>query len=276
MLSQVIAAPVHRYLILADRLLPEKITGFYVTGSAALGAYRLGRSDIDFVAVLKDDVSPAELNRLRLLHAVSTVSTGWAAIRNGGSVFSGTCNGIFVRSVDLKCPVSRIVPVASQCAERFSTGRDSGISPVDWKVLAEQGISVRGPLPESLGLLPEPELLRTWNHDNLSTYWRPLAEQLLTVRDRSGMRFRPRWFTAWGVLGAPRLHYTIATGEVASKEKAGEYALDTFGREWHPIIREGLGYWRGEAANPIFRDIRTRARSTAEFILETIRSANDL
>ena len=45
--------PVQRYLRLADRLLPGMITGFYVTGSVALGAYRPGRSDIDFVAVLK-------------------------------------------------------------------------------------------------------------------------------------------------------------------------------------------------------------------------------
>ena len=35
---------------------------------------------------------------------------------------------------------------------------------------------------------------------------------------------RPCYWTAWGVLGAPRLHCTIATGEVISKEAAGEYA----------------------------------------------------
>jgi len=275
-LSDPVALPVHRYLRLADRLLPEKIAGFYLTGSVALGAYRPGRSDIDFVAVLDGDTSRAEVGRLRLLHAISTASTGWRAVRDGQSVFSGTCNGVFVHSDDLSRPVSRIIPVASHCGETFSVGQAPTINPVDWKVLAEHGIAVRGPFPGSLGLLPEPELLRTWNRDNLESYWRPLAERLLTVRRRSGMRFRPRWLTAWGVLGAPRLHYTIASGDVASKETAGEYALDTFGREWHPIIKEGLGYWRGEAANPTFRDIRTRARDTAEFILQTIRSAEDL
>jgi hypothetical protein len=276
MLPDAVASPVHRYLKLADGLLPEKIAGFYVAGSVALGAYRLGRSDIDFVALLDGATSRAELSRLRLLHAISTASTGCEAIRNGRSVFSGTCNGVFVRSDDLNTPVSKIVPVASHCGERFSVGRDSKINPVDWKVLAEHGVSVRGPLPDSLGLLPEPQLLDAWNRENLRTYWQPLAEQLLTARGRSGMRFRPRWFTAWGVLGAPRLHYTIATGNVASKEAAGEYALDTFGREWHPIIEEGLGYWRGESANPTFRDLQTRARTTGEFILQIITSADDL
>jgi hypothetical protein len=166
--------------------------------------------------------------------------------------------------------------VASHCGVKFSCSRDSEVNPVEWKVLAEHGIAVRGPAPESLGLLPEPELLQPWNRDNLETYWRPLAEQLLTVRHVSGMRFRPRWFTAWGVLGPPRLHCTIATGDVISKEAAGEYALDVFDREWHPIIREGLGYWRGESSNPVFRDLHTRARRTGEFILQTICSAHCL
>ena len=271
-----VVRPVQRYLRLADRLLPGLITGFYVTGSVALGAYRPGRSDIDFVAVLRGETDRGQLNGLRLLHAISTASTGWAAVGGGRSVFSGTCNGVFIRSDDLSRPVSSIVPVASHCGVGFSAGRDSRVNPVDWKVLAEHGVAVRGPLPGSLGLLPEPELLQPWNRDNLETYWRPLAERLLTARHTSGMRFRPRWFTAWGVLGPPRLHHTIATGDVISKEAAGEYALDVFDRQWHPVIREGLGYWRGEPGNPVFRDVRTRARSTGEFILQTVCSAEGL
>jgi hypothetical protein len=251
------------------------ITGFYVTGSVALGAYREGRSDIDFVAVLNSETSRPVLSRLRLLHAVSTASTGWAAIRSRHSVFSGTCNGVFIRSNHLNRPPSTIVPVASHCGIEFAGG-GSPINPVDWKVLAERAVTVRGPSPESLDLLSEPELLRPWNRANLDSYWRPLAERLLIARHAHGMRYRPRWFTAWGVLGAPRLHYTIATGDVISKEAAGEYALDVFDPEWHPIIREGLDYWRGEPANPVFGDLQTRARRTGEFILQTISSAADL
>jgi hypothetical protein len=78
------------------------------------------------------------------------------------------------------------------------------------------------------------------------------------------------------VLGAPRLHYTIETGEVISKETAAEYALDTFDNEWHPIIKEGLAYWRGESTDPAFSDVRIRARRTSEFVLEVCRSASEL
>ena len=65
-----------RYLRLADRLLPGRIAAFYVVGSAALGAYRAGRSDIDFVAVLDRPLTPAEIGRLRIVHVLSgSVST---------------------------------------------------------------------------------------------------------------------------------------------------------------------------------------------------------
>ena len=50
---------VERYLGVADRLLPDRITGFYLVGSVALDAYRPGRSDIDFVAVLDGDGDPS-------------------------------------------------------------------------------------------------------------------------------------------------------------------------------------------------------------------------
>jgi len=86
----------------------------------------------------------------------------------------------------------------------------------------------------------------------------------------------PRWSTAWGVLGAPRLHHTLATGDVISKEAAGEYARETFDRRWRPIIEEGLAYWRGEPADPTFHPLRTRAEATAGFVLDVVGGARAL
>src|SRR4051812_40987559 len=49
-----------------------------------------------------------------------------------------------------------------------------------------------------------------------------------------------------GVLAPPRLHHTIMTGEVISKEAAAAYALDTFDARWRPLIRLALAYRLGE------------------------------
>src|SRR5438876_1002375 len=83
---------------------------------------------------------------------------------------------------------------------------------------------------------------------------------------------RRRRSTAWGVLGAPRLHHTIATGEVISKEAAGEYALDVFPPRWHPLIEEALAYWRGVPYRHEFSRAE-RARLTSEFVLEVAAAA---
>ncbi len=45
---------VGRYLRQVDLAVPGAIEGFYVVGSTALGAFRPGRSDVDFVAVVGD------------------------------------------------------------------------------------------------------------------------------------------------------------------------------------------------------------------------------
>jgi hypothetical protein len=242
------------YLRLADRLLPGRVAGLYVVGSVALGAYREARSDIDLVLVLDGPDRPDDLRRLALLHAGRAAATAVGSVRRGLSPLRGTCNAVFVRSADLTLPVGCITPVAVAAGERFRpAAAGSDISPVAWKGLAERGIAVRGPEPGALGLDPEPDRLRAWNLANLESYWRPWARRYAGA----GVHLRPRWSTAWGVLGPPRLLRTIATGDVVSKEVAGEYAMDVLHRRWHPLVRYALAYWREEplAVSPPPRDL---------------------
>lgn len=260
------------YLRLADRLLPGRVVGLYLVGSAALGSFRPGRSDIDFIAVVEGEMDAQELRRLRTLHAIAGGLSGLASASRGWSPMANTCNGVFVRRDDLAKPVSAIVPIASHTGCHFAVGSGFDVNPVIWKELAEHGVPVRGPDPDSLALVPEPELLRPWCLHNLSSYWRSWAHAALEHRPHSGW-LRPRWATAWATLGAPRLHRTIATGEVVSKEAAGEYALEVFDARWHPLIRQGLAYWRGERV-PRSRTAPRSTNASGAFVLEVIRSAH--
>lgn len=58
-----------------DRVVPGRIEGFYVVGSASMGAFRPGQSDLDFVAIVDGEFRSAELRRLRALHVGRWVST---------------------------------------------------------------------------------------------------------------------------------------------------------------------------------------------------------
>ncbi|MGZ4684098.1 MAG: aminoglycoside adenylyltransferase domain-containing protein [Acidimicrobiales bacterium] len=264
------------YLRLADRLLPGRIEGFYLTGSTALGAFDADRSDIDFVAVVDGDLSARELGRLRIVHALSGGVTLAREVARGNLGLPETCNGSYLRASDLTRPVSNIEPLASHTGPRFSVGRAFDVNPVMWKVFAERGVALRGPTPDALGLVPQPELLRSWNLDNLDSYWTRWAETGLRRRRLTPRRRSIRWAVAWGALEPPRLHHTVATGEVISKEAAGKYALDTFDRSFHPVITEALAYRRGEPLVVAAGDAPTRLRRTCELVLEVVRSAHRL
>jgi hypothetical protein len=249
-----------------DRLLSGAVVGLYLVGSVALGSYRRRRSDLDFVGVLDSAVDRQCVGRLRIADAQSGLVTGSRALAEGRSPLTGTLNGIFISESDLAMPVTQIRPVSSQVGTEFKNGQaGSDLSPVVWKVLSEKGIPIRGPQPAALNLDPEPERLRSWTAGNLDAYWRPWAERV-THSSQRRFALRPRYWTAWGVLGAPRLHCTIATGEVISKEAAGEYALSEFAPQWQPLIEEALGYWREEPEHHLSLSAGQRARMTAEFV----------
>jgi hypothetical protein len=251
-----------------DRLLPGRVEGFYVVGSTALGAYREGRSDVDFVAVLDRRLDRRELRRLRLAHLASGSVALARALPRGRWAIPGTPNGSFVAADDLTRPVTGIVPVASHTGARFAVGEAFDVNPVVWRTFASKGLPLRGPDPATLGLDPEPGVLADWNRANLDGYWRSWAERVLARRGGPGRR-SGRWWTAWGALGAPRLHHTILTGEVIGKEAAGEWALTTYDPEWHPVVREGLAYWRGQPA------VAVDLARAASFVLEVVRLAVD-
>ncbi len=243
--------------------------GLYLVGSVALGGYRRRRSDLDFVSVLDSKADSGCVGRLRIAHAQSGLLTVSRAIAEARSPLTGTLNGIFVREPDLRRPVTQITPVASQVGTEFKVGTaGSDLSPVGWKVLAERGVAIRGLQPSALNLDTEPERLRSWTVENLSAYWRPWADKVTRQPIRRFL-LRPRYWTAWGVLGAPRLHCTIATGKVISKESAGEYALAEFAPHWEPLIKEALRYWR-EEPDSLLVDLGQRARMTAEFVSSVV------
>lgn len=56
------------YLQAVDRAVPGRIAGLYIVGSIALGDYRPGQSDLDFVAVTKAPLQPEEIATLAEIH----------------------------------------------------------------------------------------------------------------------------------------------------------------------------------------------------------------
>ena len=222
--------------------LPGRVEGLYVVGSAATGAFVPARSDVDFVAVLADSPPRGELDRLRRRCRVRFAGAVARWLAAPGRRWPMSVNGAFVRWEDLARSSLAVVPIAGQIAGKFTIGAAAEVNPVTWKLLAEHAVAVRGPHREHLDVAGDREEFHAWTRENLRTYW---ARWARNVTHDPLARLFPRQATTWGVLGAPRPHYTLATGAIASKEQAGAYAMETFGSAWHALVRDALAHRRG-------------------------------
>lgn len=234
------ARAVESYLRIADRLLPGAVTACAVGGSIALDAYRPGRSDIDVIAVLSDEwrVHRSLMARLRLLHLAQVPRLTVRAARGMG--FSACCNTVFVWQSEITRAVTEIHPVASHVGEVFVSQGAFDVNPVIWKELVDGGISVRGGPVSDWNLDSEPGELRNWVARNIREYWAPLAESA-----RRGRRTLSAGAVEWCLLGPARMHHTLLTGEIISKEDAGRHALEAF-PDHSAIVQVALARLRGD------------------------------
>ena len=263
---------VDRYLASVDRALPGRVSGFYLVGSAALGAFQAGRSDIDFVALVDHRLSPAELASLNraqrhlyraaLVESVSSLPWRWPLV----------CNGVYVLKEDVARSPLDVVPLASHVGGRLTADAGFDVNPVTWRILAESGIAVRGLAPAKLRIWRDDAELRRWTLGNLNGYWRRWAGDLRRPGQIAAKALLLR-YVAWGVLGTSRMHYTITTGDIATKTQACTYALGALGSGWQPLLEETRAYWTG-ASRPQHATPRlSRPRVTSDFVLAAINSA---
>lgn len=220
MLPHEARAALGEYLAALDAALPGIACGIYLTGSAALGDWQAGRSDLDILTVTRQRLDDAELTALEALHSrlpgrpyrdAVYIPAGAVGARpasaagedvpapDGPVRFPSAVDGVFQRA--------RYVP-----------------DPVLWATLDRHGLSVRGAPPGALRAGPGQDWLREWNHGNLQSYWRPWAANArAAMAGHDPARPLPAQAVTWAALGPGRLHATITTGEIISKSAAAGY-----------------------------------------------------
>ena len=227
------------YLDAIDREMPALVEGLYLTGSVALGDFRPHASDIDFVAVTPNPPDAAAIAALRRAH--DRLRTRWPR----------PCfDGCYLTWKDLAHD-----PGATECGPYSYEGRFHARSrgpsdPVTWHTVAHHGMACRGAVPSDLTIWTDHEKLTQWTLNNLDSYWRRLLTRASRVLHRQSLIALTSYGTVWIVLGVSRLHFTLATGEICSKEGAGRYALQTFPERWHAVVNESLRIRQADRARP--------------------------
>lgn len=233
----------YRYLEAIDQARPGLVAGLHIVGSAALGSWQPGHSDVDTIILTSRPIGPAELAAIAAVHAAMP----------GGTKF----DGVYLDPEQFAArPADRpVVPFVVN--GELVTDRPCGeLTPVVWLVLIRYGICVRG---EPVGGDVDRDALTAYNQENLRSYWQPLAGQIRAqfAEVPADTPVEPDW-VAWVMLGPARLHYTIATGDIIAKPDVAGYVAKEF-PEWTRIAERSAAYRRGESVSFTAADLMAAA-----------------
>ena len=239
-------------------ILGSNLIGFYLQGSFAVGDFD-EHSDLDFIAVIRQALSAAQVSALRVLHHdIYYQPITWAQHLEGSYFPQAMLRDYHQSGRDLW-----YVDHGSQELER-STHCNTIV--VRW-TLREYGIPLVGPEAATL-IDPIPtaalrqEVLATIND------W---GQDILTHADHYNNRF----YQAFIVLNYCRMLQTIHTGTLTSKRAGAEWFKATMDPSWSDLVDRA---WSGRP-DPA-RSVYTRAdpvdfARTLTFLEYAITAAND-
>ena len=203
------------------------LVGMYLAGSLALGDFDPDSSDIDLVIVTDTELSDG------LFAALCEMHTRYAA-RN--SPWSKKLEAVYIPQLSLRRAGARGAryPVLEKGRSLILDHLEVGWS-VQRHTVREYGVALLGPEPRALLEPVDPNEMRQ-------------AGRAIAAMWLEEARSDPSWI-AWMhqrenhtfvVLTLCRLLYTLRTGSVASKRRAGQWARQTLGESWASLIDRAL------------------------------------
>ena len=219
----------------AKEVLGDYYTGMYLYGSLALGDFDPGRSDIDPLIVTSEELPEDVIKNLEAMHR---------RLYRSGLKWAKKMSGIYIPLEDLKV-YSRTGP------KNPMFNRDSFLvdrPDIDWvfhrHVLFKFGVVIEGPPVRDIIDPVPPEQLKEAAFIFLRDWI------LLTYDDEI---FQGEGHQAYFVLSVCRCLYTFKNGDVTTKHKSAEWALEIVDSKWADLIRRAMNWHYGDPAGDIPR-----------------------
>jgi predicted nucleotidyltransferase len=202
-------------------ILADNLCGAYLQGSFAVGDAD-EHSDVDFVVVSDQEITPERRGALQEMHErLYALDTPWAQHLEGSYVPRES-----LRRLD----AARRTYLYLDNGSTELVEDDHCNTQVVRMTLREYGVTLAGPDPRMLIDPVSQDDLRREVVADLGGFadW---------AKDGTAMS---RWKQPYIVLSLCRILHTLNSGTVASKTKAGEWALVALDHEWVPLIRQAL------------------------------------
>lgn len=207
--------------------LGAQFVGLLVHGSLANGDFAPGRSDIDFLVVTEDELSPNEIARVQAMHQRLTHSgVAWADVLEGSYISR--------RALRRYNAATSFHPALRVDGSFDIDGHGS-----DWIIqrflIRRSAIVIDGPDPKALIDEVTPDELLAAQLGILREWWLPqLTDSHRIERDD---------YQAYAVLTMCRAMYTVTFGDVATKPAAARWAQQSLDAQWSTLIEAAL-QWR--------------------------------
>jgi predicted nucleotidyltransferase len=215
-----------------QRILGQKLAGFYLHGSLVSGDFDPKISDIDLAAAVLDVLDPGELGRLETLHAeIAREYPHW-----DDRIEVAYMPVSFLRGSNSPLEIAVISP-----GEPFHALQ---ANPEDWilnrYLIHSKGVVLYGPDPKELVLpVSQLELLHC-----IREHCRQWPEWVLELRHLKGQ--------AYSILTLCRALYTLRNGDIVSKKQAALWAQQEL-PQWESLIQQAL-IWRETDQNDLIED----------------------
>ena len=206
----------------------ENFSGLYLTGSITQQDFHPSKSDIDFVVLC--NIFHGEKMQQHLVKVHKEIAKKFPR---------STLNGWYITRSSLA--FDPVVNVPAFLYEKGKLTRQSpGISPVTLHELTTNGICVFGIPVNELSIRLSHVDVNDFLFRNINSYWTNWIEPHNKYPTRKLLLLLFPRFTEWVILGISRQYYTLMTGCIASKTKAGHFALLHIPKVYHEIIREAI------------------------------------
>lgn len=204
-------------------VLGEKLLGVYLGGSASLGDYCAGSSDLDFLVVTDGHLSPEELDALAIFHR-EFLTAYPSARRLEGDYAPRACI----------IPEGTTVPVPRCKRGAFVPHVDQVMLSADNICnMRENGIAFFGP--------PPAEVLPPVSPDQV----RAAVRAMLAEPPKPALRPDEQ---ADELLDLLRSLRALETGKPTTKAQGAEWARQNLEPRWHPVVDAALAVRRGSPA----------------------------
>jgi len=228
----------------AKGVLGNDLVGLYLTGSLTYGDFNLESSDIDFLAVMKKELSPEKLEEIKAMHkTIGQAFPKWARRIEGSYITEAMLN-------EEETPKNPRPYVNEGKVSSYVYGNEWTLN---LYVLYECGIALYGPDPKDYFKPVSIEKVREASKRDLLEEWEP------KLKDESF--FKNSHYKAYLILTLCRILHRANSTKVASKKVASTWTKEEY-PQWKDLIETAENWKHGVEFD--------RAQEVKEFIKFTI------